>query len=407
MAMTEEEKKNRILKRFKSAHPSGEYPSSVTEIKADRVLSKASPFMTLHGDREDIKFSSKEKMSPTALESAPLDLTRPSEESKNRDLNAPFSFDKLSNIAKQAVKSGDAEKMANVPLNTDQKKKVLSTLKSETKTAKAIENSETPKKASVSDNFTSALMQFLPLAAGSLIGGLDVGIAAQEGANAAVAAEQATAMDKEKLGIERMKEEADAKFKQDSIALQKQKLAQESYLAKLEMAQKIQDAGIKSAEEAQKRFVGSNAFGNFTALTESEAPKLREEVSDSEEITRTLNNLYEASENVSSLDRERKALIDQDIRLMVGKLKNQVVGTGPLSEEERKFVLETIGDPTSWTSLESVERLKLKNLSNTVGTRIRSRLRNTTVEGMAQMKAEQELKRRGYSQEQINKALGL
>ena len=387
------EMEDRKLKRMASI-PGIERAKTVTTLMGLKGNPKA-------GESSKLELETKTEPNPLFKnvkkeEAAPIDVER-----------GGFSFSQLAKVAKESVKSGDAEKMANVPLKPDQKRKVLSTLKSETKTVKAVEASKEPAKASVSDNFTSALMQFLPLAAGSLIGGLDVGVAAQEGANKAVADQQAAAMDKEKLGIERFKEEADAKFKEDSIALQKQKLSQESYLARLEMAQKIQDAGIKSSDDAMKRFVGSQKFGNLTALTEGEAPKLREEVANTDNIINKLDGLYNMTEGITGLDRERRAIAEQDINTLIGDLRLALTGPGPLTDTERDFVKDIIGNPTKMFSLESVERVRLKNLAQTLDSKMRTKLRSTTVEGAAQLKAETELKRRGYSQEQINKALGL
>jgi hypothetical protein len=273
---------------------------------------------------------------------------------------------------------------------------------------KAVEKSETKgEKASVADNFTNALMHFLPLAAGSLIGGLDVGIAAQEGANKAMASEADAALAKSKADTERLAAESDASFKEKSIALKEKEMAQDAYLKRLELSQKVHDAGIKSREEAEKRFVGSNQFGNFTALTDSEAPKLREEVANSDTIVTKLDDLYGMTEGISALDRERRAIVEQNINTLVGDLRLALTGPGPLTDTERDFVKDIIGNPSKIMSLESVERTRLKNLSGTIRQKMSTKLRSSTVEGMASLKAEQELKRRGYSQEQIDKALGL
>lgn len=403
MAMTEEEKRKRRVKRFKSAHPSGKFPSNVTDVSVDRVQSKASPFMTLHGPREDVEVSSKKKLSPTALEGAPLDLTRP-EPKQEKPL-----FDKIDKIIKKAVDSGDAEKATEIKLNKKEKAKVKSIIKDPRKVEKAIsktekhlESGKAPKKDDMASMFTGALYKSLPLLIGSVVGGLDVGIAAQEGANKAEADIAAAKM--ADRGMKVKEDEVDVKEAQ--LAQQQKQFEKEQHMKRLGLMQKISGEKIKSQQEAEAKFVGSKLFGNYTALGNDKAAQtLRDNVTNVENTVDGLNRIMSLSENITLLDRDRRAATEQEIAKIVGKLRIPITGPGAFTDSEREFIKDLIGDPSKISSLESTERVKLEQLVNSSMSDMRNTLQNNTVEGKAQLQAYQALKQRGYTDEQIQERL--
>jgi hypothetical protein len=406
MAMTEEEKKQRRLKRFKSAHPGGRYPKNVIQVTSEEVKDKkVHPFVSIIDDQPEYELKGKKELSPTEKESAPLDLTRPQPREEK-----PL-FDKIDKIMRAAVKSGDAEKATGINLDKNTKNKVQKILKDPVKIEKAIQKTdvaiksgEAPKKnkGSMADVFTGALFKSMPLLIGSVLGGLDVGIAAQEGAMAAEEGARKAGLQEREMSAK----EEEVALKEAQLEQQQKQFEQDQHFKRLQLMQKVRGEELASMSDAKERFVGSKLFGNYTALGDAKAAQtLRDNVTNVENTIDGLNRIMSLSENITLLDRDRRAATEQEIAKIVGKLRIPITGPGAFTDSERDFIKDMIGDPTKISSLESTERFKLEQLVNSSMSDMRNTLQNNTVEGKAQLEAYQKLKQRGYTDEQIQEKL--
>lgn len=247
----------------------------------------------------------------------------------------------------------------------------------------------------LSNAFMQGIGQMIPLLAGTVLGGVEGGIAAQEGFIQAQDRDIRNETNARKLA--QKDRELDIKEDQAGASLR---------AARLQANSKLVDAKIKNQKDFSERFVGSKLFGNFTALGGAkEAAKLREEVTNTENIVNGLDRLVTLTTDINLLDRKARAKADQEIATLIGKLRIPITGPGAFTDSEREFIKEIIGDPTKITSLESNERAKLTNLIQTSSSEMRTRLQNNTVEGATQLKAYQTLKSRGYTDEQIEARL--
>lgn len=251
------------------------------------------------------------------------------------------------------------------------------------------------KSEGMSNIFMQGIGQMLPLLIGTALGGVEGGVAAGEGFVAARERERKAEQESKKLS----QKDRELDLKESEIEVSQRN-------ARLQAYSKLVDAKVKDQKDLRERFVGSKRYGNFTSIGDSkEAAKMRENLVNSETTAQSLDELLNLTEGVTVFDRDRIALAEGKINALVGKLKNSIVGTGPLSEQEREFVLDVIGDPTKLFGLEDVERLKLKELISKIDLDAKTMLQNQTVEGMAELKAYQGLLDKGYSKEFIDEKL--
>ena len=93
-----------------------------------------------------------------------------------------------------------------------------------------------PKKSKLQQQFTDALPQFLPLIAGGLLGGLETGVAAQEGANKARELQIQTEQAQQELEVDKQKAATDQFYKEELLKLRGRELDQQKEMMALKAA---------------------------------------------------------------------------------------------------------------------------------------------------------------------------
>ena len=118
-----------------------------------------------------------------------------------------------------------AQKEMNVSLNKGEKKKTEEILTSAPKLENSVEKAEQGK-GGVADNFSAALMHFVPLVAGSALFGLEAGVAAQEGTLKAAEMQRKAGLEERKvIAEERRAGPAEmTDFQRESLQLRKEAL---------------------------------------------------------------------------------------------------------------------------------------------------------------------------------------
>ena len=119
-------------------------------------------------------------------------------------------------------------------------------------------------------------------------------------------------------------------------------------------------ARAKGAEDLRERSVPGF---EGTAPTKEEAIKFRDLTSNNDQILSGVHEIARLSAQAgASVDPKTRARIETVQNFLVGKLRLPMTGPGAFTDDERKFVRNTIGNPATIFSLSSVERTKLEEL---------------------------------------------
>ena len=165
----------------------------------------------------------------------------------------------------------EAQKKSNVILNKKEEKQTVKTMQDPKKVEKAVDKAEKGK-GSVSDNFTAALMHFVPLVAGTALFGEDVGVSAQEGVNTALEAQRKAGLEERKVAAEEQRAEPSqmTEFQRQSLALREQQLnlekgAESRRTKGLEL--NLDKFGLTKDQAAQLSEQQTKSFGDIEAVT--------------------------------------------------------------------------------------------------------------------------------------------
>lgn len=69
---------------------------------------------------------------------------------------------------------------------------------------------------------------------------------------------------------------------------------------------------------------------------------------------------------------EDRARVQTKIATLVGALRLPITGPGPLTDTEREFLMETIGDPSKFFSLKANQMAKLNEIQNNINRRVKN-----------------------------------
>lgn len=102
------------------------------------------------------------------------------------------------------------------------------------------------------------------------------------------------------------------------------------------------------------------------ARTKDDAKTLKEAVVSSGAAIQDLEDIKRLGTDVSMLDVSKRGQIQQKIMTAIGKLRLSVLGPGAMTDSEREFLRENIGDPSRLFSTEANEKAKLDQLINAI-----------------------------------------
>jgi len=102
--------------------------------------------------------------------------------------------------------------------------------------------------------------------------------------------------------------------------------------------------------------------GRGQARTEREAISFREAASSAENAKADLAKVKELGQGVTVFDRTKIGLIQQNLMTAIGKLRLSVLGPGVMTDSERAYLRENIGDPSILFSTEAIQNAKLDQL---------------------------------------------
>lgn len=105
--------------------------------------------------------------------------------------------------------------------------------------------------------------------------------------------------------------------------------------------------------------------GVGVAADDKDAPKLRKYFADSRSSMDILNQIEQISATGNRLGPQTKSRLNQKLNMLVGRMREQVVGGGVMSEQDFERVMETLPDLTSWTDkMTGSQQAKLKDLKS-------------------------------------------
>lgn len=271
--------------------------------------------------------------------------------------------------AEEIIRKAQVE--TGVKLDKRQEKKVKENLTSPKKMEKAV-----TKQKSVSDNFTSALLHFVPLVGGSLLGGLDVGVAAQEGALAASESQRKAGLEERKVALREGQEERRqtlTPYQEADIALRKGQAERSKEKLKFLQSEQERKEGqfkrsqsFRESKETVRKF--EKIAKDFTS--DKVVSNLRSRI---QEVTAGRQLIEEAKENpiaasalprtLARLSGEVGVLTDQDVKAFGGSkaIKDRLeqtakeLTTGLLSDTNREYMASL---------LEAMDKAAKSNLEN-------------------------------------------
>lgn len=124
--------------------------------------------------------------------------------------------------------------------------------------------------------------------------------------------------------------------------------------------------------------------GYGLALSKEDATGLRQRSSDVEQVAASLDQLKKYV-GVSLTDRKKIAAAKQDVQALVGKLRLELVGPGAMTDSERTFIQDLIGDPTKIFALDSATSQRFENLSQKVRKNLNIEMQQKGVQPIAGM----------------------
>lgn len=120
-----------------------------------------------------------------------------------------------------------------------------------------------------------------------------------------------------------------------------------------------------------------------TARTKKDAEILKEKKIKNEQLTSGISRIKELSKtDFASLSPVQRAEVNTEVSSMIGALRIPLVGPGPLTDTEREFIKDIIGNPTQIFSFSEVEFKKLEALENKLNLDFNEEIKIRTEEGL-------------------------
>jgi hypothetical protein len=130
---------------------------------------------------------------------------------------------------------------------------------------------------------------------------------------------------------------------------------------KLEHSKEMEDRRVSEQKrKVEKEEREREVPGVGIAPTKKDAEELKKDKASTEEAIKILEKVKELGTDVNVLtDRTRVNKINSLLNQAVGKMRISMTGGGPLTEEERAMIRESLGDPSKLFSTESIQKAVL------------------------------------------------
>lgn len=123
---------------------------------------------------------------------------------------------------------------------------------------------------------------------------------------------------------------------------------------------KIAKAKVDKSDEADR--LAKEIPGVGQARTEKEAREFRDTVASAMNSINDLEDIKTLGKDITVFDVKKKGLIGQKMMTAIGGLRLSVLGPGVMTDGERAYLKENIGNPAALMSTESIENAKLDQL---------------------------------------------
>lgn len=156
---------------------------------------------------------------------------------------------------------------------------------------------------------------------------------------------EGTVTDRERFENQKDKDKADREFKDKKLA----------------------------SDKANKEDKGTLVKGYGYVKDNMEARKFKEEIVSTKNAIDDLEQVIDLGTNVTVWDRSKVNVIQQKLMTAIGKMRLSVLGPGVMTDSEREYLRENIGDPTMLTSTEGIQKAKLRSLIESMKTSLENR----------------------------------
>lgn len=173
--------------------------------------------------------------------------------------------------------------------------------------------------------------------------------------------EPITPWQKEKLDLDResldlRRQELSKSGAKNEAQSKKDQMAEEKHQIFLDKENRQKESGERER----------HVKGYGLAYDKAAAKEMRENILATDKSVSLLQDVAGMGKNINPLDRNRWGLIEQKLNAAIGGLRISLTGPGPMTEGERAFIKETIGDPRKFLSTEENEIAKLNQLIKTI-----------------------------------------
>jgi len=283
------------------------------------------------------------------------------------------------------IEKAFAKKQSPVSKAKPTKKEVRKTDKAIDSLQEGLTGKKVTEENKLSDGAKLAFIGLIPTLLGGLLGGEEgLGIGA-EAAIKGVSTFQKGKKDEAALALKQETEE-------EKIAVQREAIESKEKIAGIQRSMKL--IGLKQASDTD--ILKRSVPGVGTALNEKDSQILKEKQIILSNVTDGIDRLTVIGKrNLSSLSPEQRVAAQTEVQALIGQLRIPLTGPGPLTDSEREFMEDLIGNPSKFFALSSNEQVKLDTIKNKFVSDFENERKTRTVEGLQQSKIQEELKRRG------------
>lgn len=251
-------------------------------------------------------------------------------------------FNKIQKVVKKNLKNKTIEKAMETKLSSKDRKEVIDTFDNPEKLEKIIQSP--PKKPSMAQGFTGAILEHLPFFIGTALGGVDMGTDAQAGAQGVKDKAAAQAEAQRKAGLE-----------EREISVKEQKLVEDKFQFDADLQFKKDNAQFKADTQKQLANLKSQGVpkedldryipGVGMALTKDDAKKGKEILGNTNDLVTQLDNLVNLREEHGAEFWNRSAVSSgkaaaTNLKLLI----KDAAKLGVMSEQDKELLDTMIPD---------------------------------------------------------------
>jgi hypothetical protein len=207
----------------------------------------------------------------------------------------------------------------------------------------------------------------------------------------------------EKMGLEGAK-----LLNEIQVAQGSRKLQSQQFFSKADQKSLVGEDGDKIRQRLVSLPYSKSGLA-LAAPSAEAAGKIREFMSQTGGALANIDDVMRIaqSSDFNKLNPWQRAELNTKIAMLAGALRLPITGPGPMTDDERKFLLNTIGNPNKIFSLKSIELENLSATANTIKSRVKEHYKHYGLTELPESENEiinRDLEARGYDPARIERA---